>query len=89
MQHLSYYARHPQLTRLCEHVWSMSKLSPTEAAELIEASAKAAGITPLDLEMVQPGASVPVPFTAVSSQPVDPYKASVERHLAIIEGGRR
>ena len=79
---LATYARHPQLTRLCERLASMSRLTTDEAVVLVEAAARAAGISMLDIEMVQPGADARVPFAPMSSAaPGGEFSERVRHHL--------
>ena len=88
---LATYARHPQLTRLCEMLASTSKCTEAEAVAIVEASMSSAGITALDVEMCQPGAEARVPFAPMaSSAPAGDHGDRIRHHVyAAIQGGRR
>ena len=86
------FARHPRLARLAEHLSGMSALTEGDQLRLIEAAAHDAGISFLDVEMVQPGASFAVPFAASAATDADPHQEAVRHHvhnLIVHNGGRR
>ena len=86
------YARHPKLATLADNLGNLSALNANDRMTLIAAAATDQGVTALDVEMAQPGATTRVPFTATSAAPVDAHHEAVSQHvhrLIAIEGGRR
>ena len=87
---LSTYARHPKLTRLCEMLASTSKVTEAEACEIVEASARDAGITALDIEMYQPGTEARVPFAPMASTaPGGDHGERIRHHVHLMLNGAK
>lgn len=75
-------AQHPRLTELARRLAAKPDLTTNEAAEVLQAAATGAGITSMDIDMIQPGANVAVPFVPATS--TDPGAAYSEGVAALV-----
>ncbi len=87
------HANHPRLRPLCEQLAALSKVTLADAVPILDAAAACVGVSSLDLDMIQPGAQVAIPFAATSNEPggehQDRVSHLVQQQLAVIQGGRR
>jgi hypothetical protein len=85
------HARHSRLLATVRKLAASENVRYGDAFDLIEAARMSAGISVLDIEMVQPDAQTAVPFSAPSKGPASDYEALVTHHvhqLTVIKGGR-
>ena len=83
-----HYARHPRLALLADKLAATSGIGANDKLRLIESAATSAGISMLDIEMVQPGAAAIVPFAVSGGVPANAHDERVKHHLHAIIGGR-
>lgn len=83
-------AHHPRLKPMIEHMASLPQISVEDALDLIAAACMDAKITGLDIDMVQPGAQIAVPFTpATNATPSEQFDDGVRHQVhRLIQGGR-
>lgn len=83
------HAHHPRLRNFIAKLSASPLLSFAEAYELAEAARMDAGITVLDIEMVQPGAHVATGFMPTTiATPGGEFKDRVSAHVQHMLGSR-
>ena len=83
-------ARHPKLAGFAQQIAHDARFTAAEATELLDAAAQSAGVSPLDIEMAQPGNGVDVKFAPMSNaSPQDERRDGIEGHVRQLLGVAR
>jgi hypothetical protein len=83
------HRNHPRLRAGVEALAACDEASLASAVRILDAAARDAGITALDIEMHQPGANTSVPFVPAISATANPHDEAVRRHLNALIGAPR
>ncbi len=83
------HAMHPALRALAGKLADHPTVTVAEARDVLDVAATSAGITALDIEMIQPGAAVAVPFSASSNGGQgETFSDRVRAHVIDMQGRR-
>ena len=83
------HANHPRLRAGVEALAECEEACLASAVRILDAAARAAGISALDIEMHQPGANTSVPFVPSTSATANPHDDAVRQHLHHLIGSPR
>ena len=83
-------ASHPKLRPLIERLAALPTLTFDDAQAIIEAACRDLNISSLDLQMIQPGAQIVVPFApSAGNTPGEQHQDAVSAHVRrLIQEGK-
>ena len=81
-------AMYPALKPLAMKLADHPAVTIGDALDILDVAASSAGITSLDIEMVQPGSTVAVPFAAAQTSGPETFTDRVRAHVIDMQGNQ-